>query len=378
MCDLQTQYLQLKPEIDQAIDEVISSTQFIKGEVVGRFEHALADYLGVKHCIGVGNGTDALMIALMALGLEEGDEVICPSFTFVATAEAAGLLKLVPVPVDVCENTMTIDPEAIEKAITPKTRAIIPVHLFGLCADMERVMEIANRHHLYVVEDTAQAIGADWIDTNGCHKKAGTIGHIGCTSFFPSKNLGCYGDGGALFTNDDQLAERIRMIANHGAKQKYHHEIIGVNSRLDSIQAAVLMAKLPHLDEFNNARRQAAEQYNTLLAGVQRLKTPATPDYSTHVFHQYTLRIEGSDCEQKLKEKRDWVMEELKKQGIPSMIYYPVPIHLQPAYKASSIHSCPVSERLSNSVISLPMHTSLTTNQIQEITCQLLRLVQAQ
>ncbi len=362
MVDLQTQYQHIKREIDAGIQEVIDTAAFVKGQKVTDFQHHLEQYTGAKHVIPVGNGTDALQIALMGLGLQRGDEVITPTFTFIATAEVVALLGLTPVVVDVDWETMNMDIEAVRKAITPRTKAIVPVHLFGQCADMEPLMQLAQAHHLYVVEDACQAIGAKYTFSNGETKQAGTIGHIGCTSFFPSKNLGCYGDGGAIFTNDDALAERMRAIANHGMVVRYHHDMIGVNSRLDSIQAAVLDAKLPHLDEYIAARQRAAAYYDKAFSGNPHLLIPGRQAGSTHVFHQYTLRV--------IKANRDLVRKKLAEHGIPAMIYYPVPLHqqkayLDPRYKDGDF---PVAERLAECVLSLPMHTELDEEQLSYIT----------
>lgn len=369
MVDLQTQYLRIKKEIDAGIEEVINSAAFIKGPKVAEFQAHLEQYTGAKHVINVGNGTDALQIALMGLGLQPGDEVITPTFTFIATAEVVALLGLTPVVVDVDWNTMNMDIESVRRAITPKTKAIVPVHLFGQCADMESIMALAEEHHLYVVEDACQAIGAQYTFSNGETKQAGTIGHIGCTSFFPSKNLGCYGDGGAIFTNDDALDARMRAIANHGMVVRYHHDMIGVNSRLDSIQAAVLDAKLPHLDEYIAARQKAAAYYDQAFGGNDKLLIPGRQEHSTHVFHQYTLRVVGAD--------RDRLREGLAERGIPAMIYYPVPLHqqkayLDPRYKDGDF---PVAEKLAACVLSLPMHTELDEEQLTFITSSVLELI---
>ena len=362
MVDLQTQYQHIKEYIDRGIQAVIDSAAFVKGPVVTEFQSHLEAYTGAKHVITVGNGTDALQIALMGLGLKPGDEVITPTFTFIATAEVVALLGLTPVVVDVDWDTMNISVEAIRKAITPRTKAIVPVHLFGQCADMEPIMAIAREHHLYVVEDACQAIGAQYTFSDGTTKQAGTMGDIGCTSFFPSKNLGCYGDGGAIFTNNDELAAQMRAIANHGMVVRYHHDRVGVNSRLDAIQAAVLDAKLPHLDEYIAARQRAAAYYDKAFAGNPHVLTPARQAHSTHVYHQYTLRLAGVD--------RDKVREALAEREIPSMVYYPVPLHLQkayqdPRYKAGDF---PVAERLAACVLSLPMHTELSDEQLLAIT----------
>ena len=369
MVDLKAQYEKIKPEIDAAIGTVIQSTAFINGPVVKEFQAELEKYLGVKHVITCGNGTDALQVSMMALGLKPGDEVIAPSFTFIATAEVIALLGLIPVLVDVDPDTFNIDPAAIEKAITPKTRAIVPVHLFGQSADMEAIMKIADAHGLFVIEDACQAIGADYTHSGGQVRKAGTIGHVGCTSFFPSKNLGCYGDGGAVFTNDDQLAGRLRSIVNHGMTVRYYHDHVGVNSRLDSIQAAVLKVKLPHLDSYAAARQKAAAAYDQAFSGNLKIKIPARFSDSTHVFHQYTLVLSGVD--------RANLIEFLNSREIPAMVYYPVPIHLQkayldPRYKPGDF---PVTESLSKSVISLPMHTEMDDEQIHYITSSVLEFV---
>lgn len=369
MVDLQSQYAKIKQDIDAGIQQVLDSAAFIKGPKVAEFQEHLEAYTGAKHVIPVGNGTDALQIALMALGLKAGDEVITPTFTFIATAEVVALLGLTPVVVDVDWETMNMDIEAVRRAITPRTKAIVPVHLFGQCADMEPLMALAKEHHLFVVEDACQAIGAKYSFSNGETKQAGTIGDIGCTSFFPSKNLGCYGDGGAIFTNNDELAATMRAVANHGMVVRYHHDRIGVNSRLDSIQAAVLDAKLPHLDEYIAARQQAAAYYDKAFAGNNKLLIPGRQAHSTHVFHQYTLRVVGSD--------RDRLREGLAEKGIPAMIYYPIPLHqqkayLDPRYKDGDF---PVAERLAKCVLSLPMHTELDEEQLEYIVNNVLDLV---
>ena len=357
MVDLKSQYLKIKNEIDSSIHEVIDSTAFINGAKVKEFAANLENYLHVKHVIPCGNGTDALQIAMMALDLKPGDEVITPNFTFIATVEVIKVLGLVPVLVDVDSETFNINPDVIEKAITTKTKAIVPVHLFGQCADMEKIMEIANKNNLFVIEDTAQAIGADY-KKGKLNKKAGCIGNIGCTSFFPSKNLGCYGDGGAIYTNDDTLAEKLRRIVNHGSKIKYYHDSIGVNSRLDTIQAAILDVKLKYLDNYNNARRLAADYYDNNLREIDEVTIPKRNTDSTHTFHQYTLQINN-------EENRDALKKYLNDKGIPAMIYYPVPMHLQKAYKDSRYKDgdFPVTEKLCKTVLSLPMHTELDNNQ---------------
>lgn len=369
MVDLQSQYTHIKAEIDAGIQEVIDSAAFIKGPKVKAFQEHLEAYTGAKHVIPVGNGTDALQIALMGLGLKPGDEVITPTFTFIATAEVVALLGLTPVVVDVNWETMNMDVEAVRRAITPRTKAIVPVHLFGQCADLEALMALAEEHQLYVVEDACQAIGARYTFSNGETKQAGTIGHIGCTSFFPSKNLGCYGDGGAIFTNDDTLADRMQAIANHGCHVRYHHDEVGVNSRLDSIQAAILDAKLPHLDAYTAARQRAAAYYDKAFANNEKLLIPGRDPHSAHVFHQYTLRVVGAD--------RDQLRADLAERGIPAMIYYPVPLHqqkayLDPRYKDGDF---PVAERLAACVLSLPMHTELDEEQLEFITSSVLELI---
>jgi dTDP-4-amino-4,6-dideoxygalactose transaminase len=362
MVDLKGQYNKIKEQVDAAILNVIDSTAFIKGPEVKAFQEDLQNYLNVKYVIPCGNGTDALQIALMALGLKPGDEVITADFTFAATVEVIGLLNLVPVFVDVDRDTFNIDVDELRKAITPKTKAIIPVHLFGQCANMEAVMEIATANNLFVIEDTAQAIGADYTFSNGQVKKVGTIGNVGTTSFFPSKNLGCYGDGGALFTNDDDLALRLGAIVNHGMYKRYYHDEIGVNSRLDSIQAAILRIKLPHLDEYSAARKKTATYYNNAFADIEQLETPIIDKKSTHVFHQYTLKTKGIN--------RSELIDFLKEKGIPAMIYYPVPLHQQKAYVRPEFkdENYPITMELCESVISLPMHTELDEDQLKYIT----------
>ena len=357
MVDLQTQYNKIKNEIDTAINNVISSAHFINGESVKEFSDNLAQYLKIKHVIPCANGTDALQIALMSLNLKPSDEIICPDFTFISSAEVIGLLKLHPVLVDVDYNSFTSTLKNIESAITVKTKVIIPVHLFGQAAEMEAITELARKYNLYVIEDTAQALGSDYIFSDGSRKKLGTIGTIGCTSFFPSKNLGCYGDGGALFTDDDMLAERIKMITNHGSKQKYYHQIIGCNSRLDSLQAAILNVKLQYLNQYIESRQQAARYYSEHLKDTEGLIIPQENGYSTHTYHQYTLKVKDG--------KRDSLKEFLNSRDIPAMIYYPVPLHRQEAFKtiARAHTSLEISEQLSREVLSLPMHTELTQQQ---------------
>ena len=369
MVDLQSQYQEIKSEIEVALHEILESASFINGPAVKSFQQNLENYLGVKHVIPCANGTDALQVSLMALGLKAGDEVITTTFTFIATAEVIALLGLTPVLVDIYPDTFNMDMEAVERAITPKTKAIIPVHLFGQCADMEKLMALAEKHNLAVIEDNCQAIGADYLYKNGSKKKAGTIGLLGCTSFFPSKNLGCYGDGGAVFTNDDNLAHQLRGIVNHGMFVRYYHDLVGVNSRLDSIQAAILDIKLKKIDTYIQKRQQAAEYYNAAFQNHKNIKTPVTAAFTNHVFHQYTLVLEGID--------RDKLIAYMSEKQIPVMIYYPVPLHLQKAYISGRYKSgdFPVSERLSNQVISLPMHTELDNEQLSYITGSLLEVV---
>ncbi len=375
MVDLKSQYEPIKGQINTAIAQVLESSAFINGPEVQNFQKELETYLGVKHVIPCANGTDALQIAMMGLGLKPGDEVITADFTFAATVEVIALLQLTPVLVDVEPDTFNISPAAIRKAVTPKTKAIVPVHLFGHCADMDEILKIAEEFNLFVIEDNAQATGADYTFKNGVKKKAGTIGHVGATSFFPSKNLGCYGDGGALFTNDDALAHTLRGIVNHGMYERYHHDVVGVNSRLDSIQAAVLRAKLPNLDAYNKARQLAAKQYTAALKNCKHLVTPVTftqgncnksngicEGCDCHVFHQYTLRV--------LNGKRDELAKHLGEKGIPFGIYYPIPLHLQKAYLDARYREedFPVTNQLAKEVISLPMHTELDGEQIAFIT----------
>ena len=362
MVDLKSQYAKIKTEVDAAILGVVESTQFIGGTEVKNFQQNLEKYLGVKHVIPCANGTDALQIAMMALGLKAGDEVIVPSFTYVATAEVIALLGLKPVMTDVDPKTFNITAAIIKKHITKRTKAIVPVHLFGQSADMEAIMELAAAHNLYVIEDNAQAIGADFMFSNGEKKKTGTIGHIGCTSFFPSKNLGCYGDGGAMMTNDDDLAAKLRKVANHGQSVRYYHDEIGVNSRLDAIQAAILNIKLTKLDEYNTARNRAANYYDKAFSKMKELRTPVRAKNSTHAFHQYTLLVKNG--------KRDELNRFLEEKGVPSMIYYPVPLYEQKAFthywKRKS--GFKVTEQLCKEVISLPMHSELTDEILKKIT----------
>lgn len=362
MVDLHRQYLRLKEEIDAAVLGVIESGQFVGGPMVRCFADSLAGYLGVKHVIPCANGTDALQIAIMALGLQPGDEIISVGFTFVATTEVIALLGLKPIFVDIDPRTYTIDVNQIERAITPRTKCIVPVHLYGQCADMEAIMALADKYGLYVIEDNAQAIGADYRMSDGTQHKAGTIGHLGCTSFYPSKNLGCYGDGGAVFTNNDRLAENLQMIANHGQREKYTSDVVGVNSRLDGIQAAVLQSKLPHLDEYNRARQEAADFYDHSFAQHDRLTIPYRAPYSTHVFHQYTLLTDNSI-------DRDALREQLQQKGVPTMVYYPIPTHLQKAYAQFGYRpgDLPITEHAAQKVISLPMHSEMTKEELTYI-----------
>lgn len=369
MVDLQSQYKKIKTEIDAAIIDVIEQANFINGPQVGEFRSDLEKYLHVKHVIPCANGTDALQIALMALGLQPGDEVITPSFTYIATTEVIALLHLVPVFVDVLPDTFCIDPSKIEEAITPKTKAIVPVHLYGQCADMDAILEIAKKHQLAVVEDTAQAIGAEYTHRDGSVSKAGTMGDIGCTSFFPSKNLGCYGDGGAMYTNDAHLAAALKKIANHGQVIKYHHEVVGCNSRLDTIQAAILKIKLKDLDSYCAARQKVAAYYDAAFSSLKQLVIPARNPSSTHVFHQYTVKLEGVD--------RDALITYLSEHGIPSMVYYPLPAHKQGMFKAfgKENQDLPVTNALTNQVISFPIHTEMDEEQLAYITNHIIHFI---
>ena len=370
MVDLKSQYDKIATTVNASIKNVLDTNTYINGPQVHQFQKSLEEYLGVKHVIPCANGTDALQIAMMGLGLQPGDEVITADFTFAATVEVIALLQLTPVLVDVDLDNMNISLERIKAAITPKTKAIVPVHLFGRSANMDAIMALATAHNLYVIEDNAQAIGADFISTSGKKSKVGTIGHVGATSFFPSKNLGCYGDGGAIFTNDDALAHIIRGIVNHGMYERYHHDVVGVNSRLDSIQAAVLNAKLPLLSDYNTARRTAAAKYNTALAGHANIVTPSFDrDKNDHVFHQYTLRIINAD--------RNGLMQHVLDKGIPCAIYYPIPLHSQKAYVDVRYNEedFPVTNQLVQEVISLPMHTELEDEQIEFITDSVLEFL---
>lgn len=366
MVDLKQQYAKIKNEIDTAVLQVIESAAFINGPQVQSFAKALATYNGSKHVIPCANGTDALQIAMMALNLQPGDEVITPSFTYIATTEVIALLKLTPVFVDVDPKTFCIDPATIEKAITPRTKAIVPVHLYGQAANMEEIMKIAAAHKLYVIEDNAQSIGGDYYFSDGTQKKTGAIGTIGTTSFFPSKNLGGYGDGGAIMTNDDRLAEQLKMVANHGQSKRYYHDVVGCNSRLDTIQAAVLEIKLKHLDEYINARRAVADHYDAAFASHPKITTPYRAPYNRHVFHQYTLILEGID--------RNKLHDYLASRNIPSMIYYPVPAHRQKMFEQFNVSGLdlPVTDWLTERVISLPMHTELDQEQLDLITSSVL------
>ncbi len=369
MVDLKGQYNKIKGEIDEAIHEVLDSTAFINGPAVKNFQQNLETYLGVKHVIPCANGTDALQISMMALGLKPGDEVITTSFTFIATAEVIALLGLTPVLVDIDPDTFNIAPDAVRKAITDKTKAIVPVHLFGQCADMDALLDIAKEFDLKIIEDACQAVGADYTFKDGKTQKAGSIGDLGCTSFFPSKNLGAYGDGGAIFTNDDELANQCRIIANHGMVVRYYHDLIGVNSRLDSIQAAILNVKLKYLDDYSGARNKAADAYNQAFANNPNIQTPAKFERSNHVFHQYTLLIDNVD--------RNGLHEHMQAHGVPAPIYYPVPLHMQKAYQDPRYKEgdFPVTEDVCKRVLSLPMHTELDEEQLKFITSTLLEFV---
>ncbi|MBK6473386.1 MAG: DegT/DnrJ/EryC1/StrS family aminotransferase [Flavobacteriales bacterium] len=362
MVDLVGQYEKIKPEVDAAVQRIMGSAAFIGGPEVKAFENELSEFIGVKNTIACANGTDALQIAMMALGLERGDEVITASFTFVATVEVVALLGITPVFADVLPGTFNLDPADVERKITPRTKAIIPVHLFGQTADMDAIMAIAEMHGLFVIEDNAQAIGAVYTRKDGTQRKSGSIGHIASTSFFPSKNLGCYGDGGALFTNDDELAKKVRRICNHGSDTRYYHEVVGVNSRLDAIQAAILRIKLKHLSEYDAARNAAATFYDNAFKDLKDISIPERSPNSTHVFHQYTLKVTGGH--------RDGLKKHLEDRGIPAMIYYPVPCHLQSAYKTAQFPegSLPITEKLTLEVLSLPMSTELENDQLTHIT----------
>lgn len=369
MVDLRSQYDKIREEVNAGIQEVLDTTTFIKGGKVNDFQRDLEKYLDVKHVIPVGNGTDALQIALMALDLKPGDEVITPTFTFIATAEVVALLGLTPVVVDVDFDTFNINIESLKKAITPKTKAIVPVHLFGQNADMEEILKIAKEHNLIVIEDACQSIGSVYTFDDGRKVQSGCMGEIGCTSFFPSKNLGCYGDGGAIFTNNDELAAKMRSIANHGMVVRYYHDLVGVNSRLDSMQAAVLEVKLKYLDQYTANRQLAAAYYDNAFSVTDKLIIPARNENSTHVFHQYTLKLNDVD--------RAGLQKHLESKGIPAMIYYPVPLHLQKAYQDARYSSgdFPTAEKLSACVLSLPMHTELTEEQLEYITKSVLEFV---
>ena len=361
MVDTKTQYLAIKPQVDAAIDEVLDAAAYINGKAVKDFTQNLATYLGAEHVIPCANGTDALQIAMMALDLQPGDEVITPSFTYIATTEVVALLRLTPVFVDVDPVTFCMDIASLKKAITPKTKAIVPVHLYGQAAPMEEIMAIAKAHNLYVIEDNAQAIGCDYTFADGTKKKTGTIGHIGATSFYPSKNLGAFGDGGALFTNDKVLADKMAMIANHGQSARYYHDVVGCNSRLDSIQAAVLNIKLQHLDAYNQARQKVANYYSAAFANIPAIITPAISAYTTHVFHQYTMQLKNVD--------REKFIAHLAAKEIPCMIYYPVPGHLQKMFgEQNNIQwNLPVTDQLTPCVCSLPIHTEMDETQLAYI-----------
>lgn len=361
MVDTKSQYLTIKPEIDQAIHAVLDSAAYINGKPVQEFAAGLSSYLDVKHTIPCANGTDALQIAMMALNLQPGDEVITPSFTYIATTEVVALLKLTPVFVEVDPKTFCMDPVALRKAITPKTKAIVPVHLYGHAAPMEEIMQIADEFGLYVIEDNAQAIGCDYTFADGTRKKTGTIGTIGATSFYPSKNLGAFGDGGALFTNDDALAHKMKMIANHGQQERYYHDMVGCNSRLDTIQASILNIKLRHLDNYNAARQKVAAFYNRAFANHPNITTPYVATYSNHVYHQYTLVLDGVN--------RDGLHAYLAEHGVPSMIYYPVPGHRQGMFASFNMteYQLDITDWLTESVISLPVHTEMDDEQLTHI-----------
>lgn len=369
MVDTKTQYHKIKTEVDKAVIDVMESSAFINGKIVQEFSANLSAYLGIKHTIPCANGTDALQIAMMALGLQPGDEVITPSFTYIATTEVIALLKLTPVFVEVNPQTFCMDPAAVENAITPKTKAIVPVHLYGHAAPMEEIMAIAKKYNLFVIEDNAQAIGCDYTFSGGTKKKTGTIGHIGTTSFYPSKNLGAFGDGGAIFTNDDELAVKLKMMANHGQSKQYYHDVVGCNSRLDSIQAAILDIKLRYLDEYCDARRKVADYYDNAFAGNPKIKTPFRAAYSRHVFHQYTLILEGVD--------RNGLKQFLADNNIPAMIYYPVPGHKQKMFEQfnTASQAMPVTDWLTERVISLPIHTEMDEEQLNFITTKVLEFV---
>ncbi|MBK0401699.1 DegT/DnrJ/EryC1/StrS family aminotransferase [Adhaeribacter sp. BT258] len=372
MVDLKNQYLRIKNEVDAAIAQTLNTTTFINGPQVTEFAHNLGLFLRVKHVIPCANGTDALQIAMMALGLEPGDEVIVPTFTYVATAEVIALLGFVPVMVESDPETFNVRAEDIINAITAKTKAIVPVHLFGQCVDMEPLLKLAEDHNLYVIEDTAQALGAEYTFSDSTIKRAGTMGTIGCTSFFPSKNLGCYGDGGALYTDNDDLAEKVRMIANHGQAKKYHHKMVGINSRLDTLQAGILNVKLKYLDEYAANRNAAADYYDKAFSGVSGLQTPRRQNNSTHVFHQYTLIVNNG--------KRDELKAYLETRGIPSMVYYPLPLYAQEAFKNDKYkaENFPTAEYLCSSVLSLPIHTEMTEEQLNQIAAAVLAFFNSQ
>ncbi len=373
MVDTKNQYLKIKEQVDAGIHAVLDSAAYINGAAVKDFAESLSGYLNVKHTIPCANGTDALQIAMMALGLKPGDEVITPSFTYIATTEVIALLQLKPVFVEVDKATFCIDPESIERAITAKTKAIVPVHLYGQAANMEEIMAIAAKHNLYVIEDNAQAIGCDYLFSDGSKKKTGTIGHIGATSFYPSKNLGAFGDGGALFTNDDALAEKMRMVANHGQKERYYHDVVGCNSRLDSIQAAILNVKLKELDNYIQARQRAAAFYNKAFSLNEQITIPCVATYTNHVYHQYTILLQSA-------KQRDGLNQYLAEKNIPSMIYYPVPAHRQKMFDAfgGNEYNLPTTDWLTERVISLPIHTELDEEQLQHITTNVLTFINSE
>ena len=369
MVDLKAQYKRIRSEIDSAIESVLESTAFIKGPEIRLFEEELQEYMRVKHVVSCANGTDALYLAMMILGLKPGDEVITTDFTFVATVEVIALLGLKLVIVDPDPSTFNISVEGIKKAITPRTKAIVPVHLFGQCADMESIMDLAHKNNLYVIEDAAQASGTDYFFRDGTTRKAGTIGHIGTTSFFPSKNLGCYGDGGALYTNDEIFAKKLRSIANHGMKVRYHYDDIGINSRLDTLQAAILRVKLKHLANFNEQRREVADRYDKAFTGYHSISIPERVSYSSHIFHQYTIRVKNG--------RRDELKKFLESKNIPSMIYYPGPLHMQEAYKYLGYREqdFPVTTTLCQEVLSLPMHPDMEQKQLDYIIFNILQFL---
>ena len=368
--DTVSQYQKIKKEVDIGISNVLRTGMYINGPEVKMFESELADYLGVKHCMSCANGTDALQIALMSLGLQKGDEVLIPTFTFISVAEVVVLLGLKPIFIDTDLNSFMLDLDSIEDKISSRTKVIIPVHLFGQAENMERILEISSKHNLFIIEDNAQSLGSQYIYSDKSKKYTGTIGHIGTTSFYPSKNLGCFGDGGSIFTNDDKLASKIRLISNHGQQIKYKHSTIGLNSRLDSIQAAILRVKLKYLNKYNNSRLNNAIKYNNLLNNVSEIVLPKIADYSTHVFHQYTIKVKN-------EKQRDDLKDFLLKKNVPSMIYYPIPIHKQEAYKSFSFEKLENSEKISNQVLSLPMCPETSNDQIEYISNSIIEFFNA-